>query len=635
MKEDPTLVAVARNKARDMATRRYFGHVTPDSVGPNHLVRAAGFPLPLWWGTSRTENNVESLSAGFQSASAAWNALIESPGHRSHLLADDSFYRDQTAYGIGYYYDQNSPYWHYFVIITAPPRAKSTLTVTSPKQNAVIGGETLSVTGTVGGSELVSALDIRLENASGQGGWTRIAIPGGSGIVGWSSNLTGLRPGPNTIRLRSYATGGNLLAETARTARWIVLKPLTVGTQGNGKVSAGFTGTTMREVGARYTITASPSDGSTLFSHWTGLPEGANVNAARQSFTMTDGLTLTAHFAPNPFFALKGAYQGVSEGQQPFSTGQLRLTLTATGAFTGRLHYGNACHAISGTLNAQGFKNIQIKRPGGGEIGIAITLDVAGQTSKLTAVVNEYGMMTTFTTDLRSTPTEVFPAGRFTLRINPDNSVPVSPRGNGFAAASVGSSGKVRIVGMLADGTPFTSSSILTKTGGIPLYARLFAGLGAVAGNTTIVNTPSSDLDGTVRYFKPERPLDNFYPRAFTTVNKVIGSRYVAPKKGEPLVDFQTTDNRGRLVLSQGNIQTQIVQPLEVESNNTVALETPSYTGLKITMNPITGRFSGTFFHPTAGLRRFSGVVTQKQRSGWGFFLGLDEAGQTQLQAVP
>lgn len=198
--------------------------------------------------------------------------------------------------------------------------------------------------------------------------------------------------------------------------------------------------------------------------------------------------------------------------------------------------------------------------------------------------------------------------------------------------ANLGADGIVRMAGTLADGTPFTSNSIITQNGSIPLYGRIFAGLGAVTGNARIVNTASSDIDGTVRHFKPERPGAKFYPQAFTTSNRVVGSRYVRPLRGQPVVDFQTSENRGRLVLSQGNIDTQISQPFEIDPDNTVMLETPTYTGIKITLNPINGQFSGTFEHPTAGPRRFSGVVTQKQRSGWGFFLGVDEAGQTQLQ---
>jgi hypothetical protein len=224
---------------------------------------------------------------------------------------------------------------------------------------------------------------------------------------------------------------------------------------------------------------------------------------------------------------------------------------------------------------------------------------------------------------------------RLTIRISPDAAVPTSPKGNGYAIACLDKTGGARITGTLADGRTFTANSIVSKTGGIPIYARLFGGAGALVGNSSLVNTTANDIEGSVRWFKPERLKDKYYPNAFASLNAITGSNYVRPVKGTPFINFQTTDNRGRLLLSNGNIQTQIAQPLEVEADNSIALQTPTYTGMKITVDPNTGRFSGSFVHPTAGVRKFSGVVTQKQRSGWGFFLGLDQAGTTVLQPQP
>lgn len=118
---DPVLTAVARARAADMARRHYFSHTDPDGNGPNSLARAAGYPLPSSWVRSRSENFIESIGAGQASADAAWDAWMRSPMHRTHLLAQSSFYRDQTNFGIGFYSDPASPYRNYWVILTAPP----------------------------------------------------------------------------------------------------------------------------------------------------------------------------------------------------------------------------------------------------------------------------------------------------------------------------------------------------------------------------------------------------------------------------------------------------------------------------------------------------------------------------------
>ena len=120
MQADPILTAVARARAEDMATRRYFSHVNPDGMGPNCLVRSAGYVLPSSWG-SRSGNFIESIGAGYATAEEAWEGWMRSSAHRTHLLASSSFYRDQTNFGIGMYSDPLSPFHRYWVIITAPP----------------------------------------------------------------------------------------------------------------------------------------------------------------------------------------------------------------------------------------------------------------------------------------------------------------------------------------------------------------------------------------------------------------------------------------------------------------------------------------------------------------------------------
>jgi len=121
---DPVLTSVARARASDMARRRYFSHTDPDGNGPNFIARSAGYPLPTTWGNSRGGNFIESICAGHATAEEAWDSWMHSPSHRTHLLAQSSFYRDQTNFGIGFCYDPSSPFRRYWVIITAPPASR-------------------------------------------------------------------------------------------------------------------------------------------------------------------------------------------------------------------------------------------------------------------------------------------------------------------------------------------------------------------------------------------------------------------------------------------------------------------------------------------------------------------------------
>ena len=122
---DPILARVARERAQDLAARNYFSHVNPDGYGPNYLVQQAGYTLPAWWGSSPTANYIESIAAGHTSPAAVYTGWMNSPPHRTHILALDPFYTNQTSYGVGYAYIASGNYHHYWVIITAPPSSAS------------------------------------------------------------------------------------------------------------------------------------------------------------------------------------------------------------------------------------------------------------------------------------------------------------------------------------------------------------------------------------------------------------------------------------------------------------------------------------------------------------------------------
>jgi len=116
---NPILAEVARQRAEDMANRDYFSHTNPDGVGPNYLVRAAGYPLPDYYNQKLSANNVESITAGHATAAEAWTAFLQSQQHRNHLLGENSFYADQHEFGIGYAERKASDYQYYWVVITA------------------------------------------------------------------------------------------------------------------------------------------------------------------------------------------------------------------------------------------------------------------------------------------------------------------------------------------------------------------------------------------------------------------------------------------------------------------------------------------------------------------------------------
>jgi len=134
MTHNEVLQFVARRKAEDMAARGYFEHVDPDGFAANFIAFQAGYHLP--YSTAPNVNSIESIGVRHQnniSASAAapivFDAWMESPLHKAHLLAQNAVYVAQTYFAVGYAYAATGPFdfsSHYFVFVSAPPDEEAT-----------------------------------------------------------------------------------------------------------------------------------------------------------------------------------------------------------------------------------------------------------------------------------------------------------------------------------------------------------------------------------------------------------------------------------------------------------------------------------------------------------------------------
>jgi hypothetical protein len=119
----PILCKVARQRAADMARRGYASHTNPEGLGPNTLVRGAGFVLPSSYDASPAGNNIESFVAAHGTPKEAVTLWLESIHHRPHILGEDGFYQEQTSIGVGVVRSTQAPYYKYHVFLSAPPNA--------------------------------------------------------------------------------------------------------------------------------------------------------------------------------------------------------------------------------------------------------------------------------------------------------------------------------------------------------------------------------------------------------------------------------------------------------------------------------------------------------------------------------
>jgi uncharacterized protein YkwD len=95
LKVNETLVRLARLKAKDMAEKGYFSHISPTYGSPAEMMEAAGLVFK-WWG-----ENIARAS----SVSIAHEAYMESKDHRDNILS-----AGYTEIGVGVYKKGNRVY---------------------------------------------------------------------------------------------------------------------------------------------------------------------------------------------------------------------------------------------------------------------------------------------------------------------------------------------------------------------------------------------------------------------------------------------------------------------------------------------------------------------------------------------
>lgn len=117
--KNDTLMDVAKYRVEDMLKHKYTAHTNLEGLGPNKLARNAGYAFPDNYGTEFDANNIESLAGGFTNMQEAFDGLLESPGHKAHILGLSQNFASQTNYGI--YYGVSGEPRYVLCFITAPP----------------------------------------------------------------------------------------------------------------------------------------------------------------------------------------------------------------------------------------------------------------------------------------------------------------------------------------------------------------------------------------------------------------------------------------------------------------------------------------------------------------------------------
>ncbi len=105
---------IAIIKAKLLASEKDIAH-TAGHMTPNHLLRKNGYDLskryPIFG------NQVEAIAGGEKSVTQAFADFLDSEPHRILLLGEHPYFNEQNDLGVAYYYNQSTPYEHYWVVL--------------------------------------------------------------------------------------------------------------------------------------------------------------------------------------------------------------------------------------------------------------------------------------------------------------------------------------------------------------------------------------------------------------------------------------------------------------------------------------------------------------------------------------
>jgi subtilisin family serine protease len=264
---------------------------------------------------------------------------------------------------------------------------------------------------------------------------------------------------------------------------------------GSGTVTPALDGQLL-EIGRTYTLRARPSRDQ-IFAGW----EGAASLAPTLTFTMREGLELSARFVPSPFLNMRGNFYGLianAEGVAPESSGAFTLTLARLGGFSGRLQLAGRSHGFRGQFDLNGHARVTVLRAHSAPVQLELTLNLSNGGTEIAGRVRSGGWASdllghrnVFNATLNPAPQ----AGSVDFMLA--GAMPVTTT-VATGANRISPGGKASARGTLLDGRKFARGAGLSHRGDFPLYLALAGGSEIVIGWVNFSSESGDAASGTV-----------------------------------------------------------------------------------------------------------------------------------------
>ncbi len=367
------------------------------------------------------------------------------------------------------------------------------------------------------------------------------------------------------------------------------------------------------------------NDGSLTFT-----PAGNFHGSSEFSYTLSDGqggtITRTVTIA-NWFASSAGTYAGLSLAEEDLTnetSGYLKVTVTKSGAFSGKLIAAGKTYSLSGAFDSNANYQKVITRKDTSNLNVTLHLVPATQ---ITGTIGDGVTLSNITANRvafsASNKTQL--AGKYTALLSGNGAVP----GSGYLTVSISPTGSVSATGRLADGTPVSMGAYLNADGSLPYYAGIYTtstSAGSVFGTMDFASGGNVQCTGTYAWFRPSSS-GALYPQGFAGAGSVTGS-LLAP--GSNQVQGDTTPNIS-VGLSGGGLQSPIDASGQVQSNGTIQWISGNSDNLSLTIKP-SGGVAGSFTDPTTGKKvEILGAWLPGAQTGGGYFIDGDSAGALTL----
>ncbi len=334
-----------------------------------------------------------------------------------------------------------------------------------------------------------------------------------------------------------------------------------------------------------------------------------------------------------------GSYQDVLErpdagdGRSPFP-GSLTISIGLYRTASGVLQYEGGVHRFKGRFDASLVYERVFRRSGRPPLRMKLQFDALQQTVSATiteedpnGVLVSSGLLPKHRYHRRSNPAPQ--AGRYTVLLNPDESVAGAPEASAYLAGRVLNTGRGRFSGRLPNGKAFTSSGLMHTTERLPFYAGL-SRLGQVCGRLEFGATGDSIVvGGSLVWRHLPRPADTFMPDAFVASLAAEGSLYTPPPQIQPVLNLPLGAELFALSIKGPVTDGSLDRWIRISPSSVFRVIPETDVKVQFKLARRTGRVSGSFIDTGTGKRhKMEGVVIQAQQAMGGYFRGVNQPGK-------